>query len=139
MVPRAEADRALRKAAELGHPFSTQMLAILLDRGGTVKRDPVAARYWAERALDNPAKDASRGDLAVFLGSLLAASDKPEERARGLDILEQRSVPGYYQYGARTRTGAARSARTTRCARESCSRRRAAPIPAAQRRCWRKC
>ena len=102
MVPRAEADRALRKAAELGHPFSTQMLAILLDRGGTVKRDPVAARYWAERALENPAKDSSRGDLAVFLGSLLAASNKPEERARGLEILEQRSVPGYYQYGART-------------------------------------
>ena len=101
MVPRAEADRALRKAAELGHPFSTQMLAILLDRGTTVKRDPVAARYWAERALDNPVKDASRGDLQVFLGRLLAASDKPEERARGLEILERRSVPGYYQYGAR--------------------------------------
>ena len=66
MVPRAEADRALRKAAELGHPFSTQMLAILLDRGGTVKRDPVAARYWAERALDNPAKDSDRGSLAGF-------------------------------------------------------------------------
>ncbi len=67
-----------------------------------MKRDPVAARYWAERALENPAKDSSRGDLAVFLGSLLAASNKPEERARGLEILEQRSVPGYYQYGART-------------------------------------
>ena len=52
--------RALHKAAELGHPFSTQMLAILLDRGETVKRDPVAARYWAERAVANPAKDASR-------------------------------------------------------------------------------
>ena len=33
LVTRAEADRALHKAAELGHPFSTQMLAILLDRG----------------------------------------------------------------------------------------------------------
>jgi len=29
LVTRAEADRALHKAAELGHPFATQMLAIL--------------------------------------------------------------------------------------------------------------
>ena len=102
LVPRAEADRALRKAAELGHPFSTQMLAILLDRGSTVKRDPVAARYWAERALANPAKDASRGDLLVLLGRLLVTSDKQDERARGLEILEKLSAPGHYQYGAKT-------------------------------------
>ena len=102
LVPRAEADRALRKAAELGHPFSTQMLAILLDRGGTVKRDPVAARYWAERALANPAKDKRRGDLLVLLGRLLVTSDKPEERARGLEILEKLSAPGHYQFGAKT-------------------------------------
>lgn len=89
LVPRAEADHALRKAAELGHPFSTQMLAILLDRGTTVKRDPVAARYWAERALANPAKDESKGNLMVLLGRLLVTSDKPDERARGLGILER--------------------------------------------------
>ena len=64
LVTRAEADRALHKAAELGHPFSTQMLAILLDRGTTVKRDPVAARYWAGRAVANPARDASTGEPA---------------------------------------------------------------------------
>ncbi len=102
MVPRAEAERALRKAAELGHPFSTQMLAILLDRGTTVKRDPVAARYWAARALENPVKESDRGGLQVFLGLLLAESDKPEERVRGLEILERYGQPGYYQYGART-------------------------------------
>ena len=101
MVPRAEADRALRKAAELGHPFSTQMLAILLDRGTTVKRDPVAARYWAERALDNPAKDESRGSLQVFLGRLLVNSEqtggtrprsgdtRTTERARALPVRRQ--------------------------------------------------
>ena len=88
LVTRAEADRALRKAAELGHPFSTQMLAVLLDRGETVKRDPAAARYWAERAVANPAKDASKADLLVLLGRLLAASDDPQERGRGLEILE---------------------------------------------------
>ncbi|MDO9295834.1 hypothetical protein [Bradyrhizobium sp.] len=102
MVPRAEADRALRKAAELGHPFSTQMLATLLDRGTTVKRDRVVARYWAERALENPVKDSDRGGLQVFIGRLLTESDKPEDRARGLEILERYGQPGYYQYGART-------------------------------------
>ena len=103
LVTRAEADRALHKAAELGHPFSTQMLAVLLDRGDTVKRDPAAARYWAERAVANPAKDASKGDLLVLLGRLLVTSDKPDERARGLEILERLAAPE--QFGAKTRTG----------------------------------
>jgi TPR repeat protein len=93
---RAEADHALHKAAELGHPFATQMLAILLDRGGIVKRDPVAARHWAERAMTNPAKDTTRAELAVLLGRLLATSDKPEERARGLDLLERASKAGVF-------------------------------------------
>jgi TPR repeat protein len=101
LVPRAEADYALRKAAELGHPRSAQMLAILLDRGTTVKRDPAAARYWAERALANPAKDETRGDLLVLLGRLLVTSDKPEERAHGLEMLERLSAPGHYQFGAK--------------------------------------
>jgi TPR repeat protein len=99
MVTRAEADQALRKAAEFGHPYSTQMLAILLDRGSTVKRDPVAARYWAERALANPAKDTSKGDLLVLLGRLLVTSDRPDERTRGLDILERAAKAG--AFGAR--------------------------------------
>src|SRR5882757_4854472 len=99
LVTRAEADQALHRAAELGHPFSTQMLAILLDRGTTVKRDSVAARYWAGRAVANPAKDASTGDLLVLLGRLLVTSDKPDERARGLDILERMAKAG--QFGAK--------------------------------------
>jgi TPR repeat protein len=99
LVTRAEADRALHKAAELGHPFSTQMLAILLDRGTTVKRDPAAARYWAARAVANPAKDASTGGLLVLLGRLLVTSDKPDERARGLDILERMAKAG--EFGAK--------------------------------------
>ncbi len=102
LVSRAEADHALRMAVQLGHPFSTQMLAILLDRGTTVKRDPAAARYWAERALANPAKDERRGNLLVLLARLLVTSEKPEERARGLEILEKMSAPGHYQYGAKT-------------------------------------
>jgi TPR repeat protein len=98
LVTRAEAGQALRKAAELGHPFSTQMLIRQLEDGDIIKRDPVAARYWAERAV---AKDASKGSL-LTLGRLLAASDKPDERARGLDILERLNAPGQpYQFGAR--------------------------------------
>jgi TPR repeat protein len=101
LVTRAEADQALRKAAEFGHPAATSTLAALLDRGTTVKRDPAAARYWAERAVENPAKEANKGGLLVMLGSLLATSDKPDERARGLDILERLNAPGHYQYGAK--------------------------------------
>ena len=95
LVTRAEADRALRKAAELGHPFSTQMLAVLLDRGETVKRDPAAARYWAERAVANPAKDESKGDLQVLLGRLLAASDESGANAPAVfEILERLAAAG---------------------------------------------
>jgi TPR repeat protein len=100
LVTRAEADQALHRAAELGHPFSMQMLAVLLDRGDIVKRDAAAARYWAERAVANPAKDASKGSLLVLLGRLLIKSDKPEERARGLDLLERLTKAG--QFGAKT-------------------------------------
>jgi TPR repeat protein len=104
LVTRTEAAKALHKAAELGHPFATQMLVRRLEDGDIVKRDTVAARYWAERAVanPNPSRYASKGDLLVTLGRLLATSDKSEERARGLDILERLSAPGHYQYGART-------------------------------------
>ena len=94
LVTRAEADRALRRAAELGHPFSMQMLAVLLDRGGIVRRDRKAAIYWAERAVANPAKDETRGDLQVLLGRLLVKSASPDEHARGIELLETLSKAG---------------------------------------------
>ena len=100
LVTRAEADHALRRAAELGHPFSMQMLALLLDRGGIVRRDREATIYWAERAVANPAKDETRADLQVLLGRLLVKSDRPDERARGLDLLRGLSRAG--QFGAKT-------------------------------------
>ena len=89
LVTRAEAGEALRKAAELGHPYSTQMLVRRLDDGDIVKRDPVAARYWAERAARQSCKGREQRRPAGDPGSLLATSDKPDERARGLDILER--------------------------------------------------
>ena len=104
LVTRAEAGQALYKAAELGHPFATPTLARRLEDGDIVKRDIVAARYWAERTVANlnPSQYASKGGLLVTLGRLLAMSDKPDERARGLEILEKLSAPGHYQYGAKT-------------------------------------
>jgi len=104
LVTRAEAARALQKAAELGHPSAMPTLARRLEDGDIIKRDIVAARYWAERAVANldPSKHASKGGLLVMLGSLLAKSDKPDERARGIEILEKLSEPGHYQYGAKT-------------------------------------
>ena len=96
LVTRAEADRALHKAAELGHTFATLILVRRLEDGDVVKRDAVAARYWAERAVANPANDTSKADLTVTLGRLLAASDKPDERTRGLDILERTAQAGVF-------------------------------------------
>ena len=84
----------MRRAAELGHPFSMQMLAVLLDRGSIVKRDREAARYWAERAVAHPAKDETRADLQVLLGRLLVKSASPDERARGIELLEKLSKAG---------------------------------------------
>ena len=104
LVTRAEAAQALHKAAELGHPFATRMLVRRLEDGDIIKRDIVAARYWAERSVanPNPTKHASKADLLLTLGRLLATSDKPDERARGLEILEKLSASGHYQYGVKT-------------------------------------
>ena len=89
IVRRAEAEQALRKAAELGHAYATLMLAVLLDRGGTVKRDAAQAIYWAERAGANPAKDMQPIDMQVLLGRLLVKSNNAEDKARGIALLER--------------------------------------------------
>ncbi len=95
LVNHAEGERSLRKAAELGHPFATVMLAILLDRGDTVKRDPEEAIVWAERAVANPArdpdpiKDVRPIDVQVLLGRLLVKSSDPVRKARGIALLER--------------------------------------------------
>jgi hypothetical protein len=116
LVTRAEADQALHRAAWLGHPFSMQMLAVLLDRGDIVKRDATAARYWAERAVAHPAKGESKGDLLVLLGRLLVKSEN-RRRARGLDLLERLATAGQF-----AREVAIASARTIPCGREYCSK-----------------
>jgi TPR repeat protein len=96
LISRAESAQALRKAAELNYPAAMFRLAMLLDSGGVVKRDAAEARYWAERALANPPKDVGRDTITKFCGRLLAASDKPDERARGLAVLDQLSRAGAF-------------------------------------------
>ena len=90
LITRAEAERALRKAADLGYPPAMWMLAVLLDRGGVVKRDPAAAIHWAEKALANPPKDAPA--IANRLGEFLVRSSDPDQRARGIKLLEDRAA-----------------------------------------------
>jgi TPR repeat protein len=100
LVTRDEGGQALRKAAELGHLFSIQMLIRQYEDGDILKRDPAAARVWAERAVAAAPGDASKARMLLTLGRLLAASDKADERARGLDILEKLNA-GPYQFGAK--------------------------------------
>lgn len=88
LVTRAEAEAALRQAADIGHRDAMYRLALLLDRGGVVKRDPAAARLWAERSLAAPPAGTSPADIALLLGRLLTRSDRLDERARGLGMLE---------------------------------------------------
>jgi TPR repeat protein len=94
LVTRAEADEALRKAAELGDPYSILVLAVLLDRGDTVKRDNAQAVYWAERAVTNPSKDVTPAEMQVLLGRLLLKSDDSAQRMRGIDLLEKLAQRG---------------------------------------------
>jgi len=100
VVHRAEAEQALRKAAELGDPYSIMMLAILLDRGDTVKRDPEEAIVWAERAAANPArdpdpiKDIRPIEMQVLLGRLLVKSADSARRARGIELLNKLASSG---------------------------------------------
>jgi TPR repeat protein len=88
LVKRLEAEQALRKAAELGDAYSIVILAVLLDRGDTVKRNNAEAIYWAERAVTEPTKDATPAEMQVLLGRLLVKSDDPAQRTRGVDLLE---------------------------------------------------
>ncbi len=94
IVKRAEAEQALRKAAELGHAYATLMLAVLLDRGDTVKRDPAQAIYWAERAGANLAENMQPIDMQVLLGRLLVKSSNAEDKARGVALLERAGQRG---------------------------------------------
>ena len=91
LVTRAEAEAALRGAAELGHPYATWLLAVLLDRGSTVKRDPAGAVHWAQRAMTRPPENTTAADIEARLGHFLTKSPDAEQRQRGIDTLEKYS------------------------------------------------
>jgi len=92
LVTRPEAEAALRKAAELQHPPAMWLLAVLLDRGSTVRRDAAEAIVWAERALRRPPAGTGHVDIEVRLGHFLAKSARPEDLARGIEILERHAA-----------------------------------------------
>jgi TPR repeat protein len=95
LIPRAEAEKALRRAAELGNPDAIVRLASILTRGGPIKHDLAGARYWAGRlVLTNPPKDMRPSDVQVMVGMLLSESDKPDERQRGIALLEPLAKAG---------------------------------------------
>jgi TPR repeat protein len=92
-ITRAEAEKALRRAAELGHPDAIFRLATALYRGGVgLKRDLANGRVWGERALARPPKDMRASDIQPVVGHWLSQSDDPEVRKRGIALLE--ALPG---------------------------------------------
>ena len=94
LVKRAEAEQAQRKSAELGNTYAILILAVLLDRGSTVKRDPEDAIKWARRALANPDKSVRPVDMQVLLARLLVKSANDPERSQGIDLLEKLAQAG---------------------------------------------
>jgi TPR repeat protein len=94
LIPRAEAEQALRRAAELGYPEAIWRLMAILTRGGPIKHDLANARYWAKQALANPPKGVRPVDVQVAAGQLLSESDDAEERQRGIDLLEPLAKAG---------------------------------------------
>jgi hypothetical protein len=89
LVTRADAEAALRRAAELNDAEAILMLTVRLDRGTLVKRNATEARIWAARGVANPPKDTGLGFMQTLQARLLASSDKDEERARGLLMLNE--------------------------------------------------
>jgi len=94
LIPRAEAEQALRRAAELGDAEAIFRLATILTRGGPFKHDMAGARYWGEKALAKPPKGMRPADVAVIVGHWLSESDNADERQRGIDILERLTKAG---------------------------------------------
>ena len=90
VIPRTEAVAALRRAAELGNTDAIWRLATISSRGGPFKHDMAEARQWGAIALTHPPKDidVDAGTLKVVVGHWLSLSDNPEERARGIALLE---------------------------------------------------
>lgn len=89
LVTRAEAEKALRRAAELNDAEAIMMLTVRLERGTLVKRDLAEARVWAERGVANPPKNVGLSFMQTLQARLLAKSDKDEERARGILMLNE--------------------------------------------------
>jgi len=89
LVSRAEAERALRKAAKANMPEAVLSLGRLLFRGGMIKRNHDEAEIWLDRAT-GMGPDEGRGLASATLGEILlfSAESTDEDRARGLTLTE---------------------------------------------------
>ena len=94
LIPRAEAEKALRGAAERGDREAIWRLATILRRGGPFKHDLAESRRWGERALANPPRDMRPADIQVLVGQWLSESDNAAERKRGIEMLEPHAKAG---------------------------------------------
>jgi TPR repeat protein len=94
LIPRAEAEQALRRAAELGNPDAIWRLVAILTRGGPIRHDLAGARHWARQALANPPNEVRPVNVQVTVGQLLSESDDADERKRGIDLLEPLAKAG---------------------------------------------
>jgi TPR repeat protein len=94
LISRAEAEHALRRAAELGDRDAMWRLATILARGGPLKRDSAGARLWGEQVLANPPKNVRVNDIQAVVGHWLAKSDNADERKRGIEMLEALAKTG---------------------------------------------
>jgi len=89
LVDRAEAERSLRRAAELGEPDAITRLLGELSRGTILKRDPAEAITWARQVMTRSPNDRDQASMVITLGATLVKSTKPEERQEGLRLLER--------------------------------------------------
>jgi TPR repeat protein len=88
LVDRAEADRALRKAAELGNNDAVLALAVRLERGEIVKGDTDEALVWMRKLLVHPPKELTLGDVRERVARLESLSRDPDTKIAGRASLE---------------------------------------------------
>ncbi|KAA2235549.1 tetratricopeptide repeat protein [Salinarimonas soli] len=91
LVTRAEAEAGLRRAAVGGHPEAIADLGRALAVGGAMRRDPVEARIWLERAMAPTARSSRRGDARIYYARLVAVDPlaTQAERERAFDIVAE--------------------------------------------------
>ncbi len=89
LLSRAEAEAGLRRAAQGGHPEAVADLGRALAAGEAMRRDPVEARDWLEKAMAETARASRRGDARIYYARLVAAEPAatPAEQERAFGFM----------------------------------------------------